>query len=217
MKSYEREEHIYSEAVHSMTEIGGEAAVDVKKYSELLKEYGILLRRVSGKPGMEQEEKFDRYYLDEKLQQIMNVLSRSNGRLSVLMLDIDSLKDCNVKYGHGFGDSCIQAVNEVLKACLKRADDFVARYGGDEFAVVLPSTGEDGARMMANRLARAVNNIRIPHDKKADGVPVSVTIGATTGIVKHTHRKNDYINRADEALLGAKKNGISFNYLDLSI
>ena len=217
MKPYDREEQIYSEAVHCMSGMGNDTTLDAQKYSELLKEYGNLLRRVSGKPGPETGDKYDRDYLDDKLGRIMNVLSRSNGRLSVLMIDIDSLGECNDKFGHTFGDECIGAVYGVLRDSLKRADDFVARYGGDEFVAVLPSTGEDGARMMANRLAKAVKNISIPSDKKAKGFSLSVTIGATTGVVKHTQRKSDYINRADEALINARKGGQPFSYLDLSM
>jgi len=99
---------------------------------------------------------------------------------------------------------------------LKRADDFVARYGGDEFVVVLPSTGEEGARMMANRLFKAIKNIKFPPEMNVPGFSLSISVGATTGIVRHTQQKNEYITRADEALVYAKKSGNWFNYLDLN-
>jgi len=98
MSLFEKEERIYDEAVRYMSELEGGAVIDPVKYAELLKEYGGLLRRVNTKKSLDTAERYERNFLDEKLQQIMSTLSRSNGRLSVLMLDINCLRECNNKY-----------------------------------------------------------------------------------------------------------------------
>jgi len=150
---------------------------------------------------------YNRRYLDENLKRVINSLSRSNGTLSLLMIDVDLFKKYNDAYGHSNGDICLRTIAEILGAHLLRADDFVARYGGEEFVVVLPSTGERGARMVADRLLENIRKRDIPHEASNVASHVTVSIGVTTGIVQHTHSGDNYIQRADKALYMSKQNG----------
>lgn len=150
---------------------------------------------------------YNRRFLDENLRRIIKSLSRSGGNLSVMMLDIDFFKEYNDTYGHDIGDICLKTVADVFANNITREDDFVARYGGEEFVVVLPNTDENGARIMANRLLENVRECKILHEKSAAASYVTISIGITTGRVKHAQSSDEYIKRADEALYISKNNG----------
>jgi len=150
---------------------------------------------------------YNRRYMDEKLRHTINSLSRSNGTLSLLMIDVDLFKNYNDTYGHSRGDGCLKTIAEVLKGSLLRVDDFVARYGGEEFVVVLPNTDENGARMIADRLLESIRSYNITHEASNVASYITISIGVTTGVVEHTYSGDDYIKRADKALYISKENG----------
>lgn len=158
---------------------------------------------------------YNRRYMDENLNRIIKSMSRSNGTLSVLMIDVDYFKDYNDTYGHNMGDICLKAIADALSGNITRTDDFVARYGGEEFIVVLPNTDECGANIMANRLLENVSACGIVHEKSDVAGHVTISIGATTGKVTHNKCGEDYIKRADEALYTSKQNGRNrYTYLE---
>ena len=150
---------------------------------------------------------FNRRFFDENLDRVMKTLSRSGGILSLMMIDVDTFKSFNDTRGHSAGDDCLKAVSECLVKSVTRADDFVVRYGGDEFAVVLPNTDEDGVRLLAEKMIENVRNRSIPHGKIGSARIVTISIGGTFGLVKNTHRAGDFIKRADELLYISKQCG----------
>ena len=150
---------------------------------------------------------YNRRFFDENLDRIVKTLSRSGGILSLMMIDIDNFKDYNDTYGHSAGDDCIRAVAESLTKSVTRADDFIVRYGGDEFAAVLPNTDEEGARLLAEKMLENVRSYNIPHEKNYGTGIVTITIGCTTGKVETSHHTEDYIKRADELLYNSKYSG----------
>ena len=159
---------------------------------------------------------YNRRYMDEHLRHIIKSLSRSDGMLSLLMIDVDLFKNYNDTYGHSKGDGCLKTIAEVLKGSLLRADDFVTRYGGEEFVVVLPNTDENGARMIADRLLESIRNRNITHEGSNVASYITISIGVTTGIVQHIYSGEDYIKRADKALYISKQNGRNrYTYLNL--
>jgi diguanylate cyclase (GGDEF)-like protein len=123
------------------------------------------------------------------------------------MLDIDFFKRYNDNYGHDMGDKCLKEVASVLSQCITRKDDFVARFGGEEFVVVLPNTDKTGACMIAERLLQRVYESGIPHEKNDAAEFVTVSIGVTTGIVKYSQNGTDYVKCADSALYKSKRGG----------
>jgi len=127
--------------------------------------------------------------------------------LSVLMLDIDFFKRYNDTYGHGAGDTCLKRVAETVAKTLSRAEDFVARYGGEEFTVVLPHADAKGARMIADKIIKNIQALKIPHEKNDAADCVTISIGVTTGNVQHGQDYSDYLKRADEALYMSKHDG----------
>jgi len=150
---------------------------------------------------------FNRRFLIGHLRKIIKSLSRSNGKLSLLMVDIDFFKKYNDTYGHDAGDNCLRMVTDTLSNCITRVDDFVARYGGEEFVVVLPNTDEEGAGLIAEKILRKVYECGIPHKTSNVAGFVTVSVGGTTGTVIYSHTESDFIKRADEALYMSKNTG----------
>jgi diguanylate cyclase (GGDEF)-like protein len=151
---------------------------------------------------------YNRRYFDENIEHLISSLSRSNGSLSLLMADIDFFKMYNDTYGHQKGDECLKLVAEIIQKSITRSDDYVARYGGEEFVIVLPNTDEIGARMIAERIIHEVWNTNILHEGNIKQKRVTISIGVTTGEVKHNmFGAKDFIHRADDMLYESKRKG----------
>jgi len=226
---FSEEQQILDNAVAYSEELKKGAPLDPEKYHELVEGYRSLLRqflrttKVSDrttnilniqKTNLKDKVHYDaltgiynRRFIEEKLKYILSVMSRSGGFLSVMMLDIDFFKEYNDTYGHSEGDDCLRAIAETISGCFSRVEDFVARYGGEEFTVVLPYTDASGARAMANKILGAIRALNIPHKKNRVASCVTISIGVTTGAVRHTQKGIDYIRCADAALYISKKSG----------
>jgi diguanylate cyclase (GGDEF)-like protein len=150
---------------------------------------------------------YNRRYMETTIQQIVEFLSRSNGVLSLLMVDVDHFKLFNDTYGHQAGDKCLEAVALAMAGSLTRANDFVARYGGEEFIAVLPNTDEAGARLIAEKVLESVRQLQIPHSESDAAKYVTVSVGATTAAVEYFHGWEEYVKYADEALYASKQGG----------
>ena len=119
-----------------------------------------------------------------------------------MMIDVDNFKSFNDTYGHQAGDRVLQAVARVLDNEVRRVDH-VARYGGDEFVVVAPTTSDDGLLMVAERLRQAVEATRIEWKGQRLGVTVSIGVAVFFG-VKGAEEAPKIIRVADEQLYAAK-------------
>jgi len=229
MDLFEKEQQVNNRALNHITDVQNGKQYDFGEFKTLSNEYGKLLkhlRRITRFSDRTTSDLFNsnadlsdkvhrdpltglynRRYLEENLARNIRELSRSKSCLSLLMLDIDFFKKFNDTYGHNAGDYCIISVAEAFKECVTREDDFVVRYGGEEFVIVLPHTDENGARITAKKVLDRVIERRIPHEKNEAADCVTVSIGATTIAVKHTHKGEDYIKCADEGLYLSKQNG----------
>ncbi|MDR1620250.1 MAG: GGDEF domain-containing protein [Clostridiales bacterium] len=150
---------------------------------------------------------YNRRFFDKRINRLLDSLSRSGSLLGLLMIDVDFFKEYNDTYGHLRGDNCLRLVAENLRKGIRREDDFVARYGGDEFVAVLPNTDETGTREVADRFLENVRNLNIPHEASAVAKRVTVSIGLVSVKVENGDGWDDYIKRADEALYLSKQNG----------
>ena len=160
---------------------------------------------------------YNRRYLDANLERIITTLSRSKSALSVIMVDIDHFKSYNDLHGHLQGDECLKQIAIAINNSIDRADDFAVRYGGEEFAIVLPNTDATGALHVTNALAENVKALKMPHGQSVVSDYVTVSVGVTNGVVKHTHKAKDFLMKADEMLYKSKKNGRNmYSYCDIA-
>jgi len=122
------------------------------------------------------------------------------------MVDIDHFKKYNDTFGHTQGDIALKMVAEVFGSVLKRPGDFAARWGGEEFIILLPNTGVEGAIEVAEELRRAVEDMDIP---TPDGniTNLTISIGVNTRKLGQTGNSNKFIDRSDMALYNAKNTG----------
>jgi diguanylate cyclase (GGDEF)-like protein len=131
---------------------------------------------------------------------------RDQRPLAVLFIDVDSFKSYNDYHGHGAGDGCIAAVGKAIARSLQRPADLAARYGGDEFVVLLPDTDTDGALDVARRIRTAVGALGIPH-RASMFERVTASIGAAHVVPGTNHTPEELLERADRALYVAKQAG----------
>lgn len=147
---------------------------------------------------------YNRRYMLEALERELLLAGRNNLPLSVIMLDIDHFKTFNDTFGHDAGDTVIAAVSDALCRSVRQSD-FVCRYGGEEFLVVLPHAKADKAAGIAEKLRREVEGLPLHHQ----GQPLGrITISA--GIAAFPEIDGDYqnlIEAADRALYQSKRNG----------
>ena len=137
-----------------------------------------------------------------------NRAARSRTSLGLLMIDIDHFKPFNDKYGHLCGDEVLKSVAEILISTVKRGSDYVFRWGGEEFAVILPETTIDGAHFVAEAIRKGVEDMTLVYD----GQPVSVTVSIGVSSIMPTpltHPRDSFVfsRKVDEALYAAKNQG----------
>jgi diguanylate cyclase (GGDEF)-like protein len=121
------------------------------------------------------------------------------------MIDIDFFKAFNDNYGHQTGDDCIRLVAEVLSACAKRSSDVVTRYGGEEFAIILPHMENENALELAEKMRIMVEELAIPHAYSCISEYATISLGVNTIIPSDKSSVEEYIRTADKALYEAKK------------
>jgi len=105
---------------------------------------------------------------------------RTSLPLSLLMIDVDCFKLYNDRYGHPAGDECLMLVGRALTGVARRPGDLVARFGGEEFALLLPNTPPQGAQMIAERLRENVFGLKIRHEASTAAPYVSISVGIST-------------------------------------
>lgn len=142
--------------------------------------------------------------LQERLKQECARSARSRSPVSVLMVDLDGFKSINDRYGHADGDRVLKTVALGLKLAV-RFNDIVARYGGDEFVVLMPDTDEAQARAVAERVVAGVGKVR---HQLSDGEPAS--IGASAGLAiypRDGQTPQRLLQAADAAMYAVKRSG----------
>lgn len=135
--------------------------------------------------------------------------SRSGQPFSLVLFDLDSFKEYNDRYGHQDGDRLLSTIAEVAEACLRREDDVIGRYGGDEFVAILPGTSSKDAVRCAERLRHAVAE-RFAKDSERKS-SVTLSVGVATATQTRSMHVAELLAQADRALYRAKiagRNGI---------
>ena len=148
----------------------------------------------------------NRRRFDEMLDREWRRGMRSHEPLSMLLIDVDHFKRFNDHYGHLMGDTCLHAIATAIAGSIRRPGDIVTRYGGEEFAVILPNTDGDGAMEIAARVREGIAALAMPHVDNPGG-RVTVSIGAAEAIPNRGTDSSVLVEAADMALYEAKHNG----------
>ncbi|RDV26655.1 diguanylate cyclase [Alteromonas aestuariivivens] len=147
----------------------------------------------------------NRRHFDKRLQAEARLSRREQTPLSLVMVDIDHFKQINDRYGHATGDACLRHVAKLLPGILKRPTDDVCRYGGEEFAIILPNTELEGATQLVDQIRATIEATPVI----VDGHPVSMTLSAGVGttIVGYDEQELALLKLADRMLYAAKQGG----------
>lgn len=143
---------------------------DVEKH-RLLKQFRRMAL-IDGLTGLS-----NRRHFDEILGQEIRAASRTGHPLCLILMDIDFFKRLNDSLGHQAGDDCLRLMGKLLGSAASRPRDLAVRYGGEEFAMLLPETSLEGAEEMAARIARLLKEAAIPHPDSEVGAHISVSQG----------------------------------------
>ena len=170
-----------------------------------LKFQSDLLRRLVFLDGL--TGVFNRRYFDQQIATEWSRAQRSNEPLSLILLDVDFFKLYNDRYGHQAGDDALRVVADTLKSALKRPADLVARFGGEEFACILPETAFDDALVIANQLEQKIRDLAIPHQSSTVDAVITISVGLATRINNTGSDATDLIGLADSLLYKAKHTG----------
>lgn len=146
---------------------------------------------------------YNRRYLMEQIEREFNRVERSEGSLSLMMIDLDELKGINDRFGHHEGDGVLKGLGGIIKANT-RASDVAARWGGDEFMLLTPETGSRGARKIGERIRSQVERYRPELDGEEVGISISVGIASYPG---HASDVTQLLQRVDAAMYQAKRGG----------
>lgn len=149
---------------------------------------------------------YNRRYFNDVRDREWRRAIRENTFISMILLDIDNLKKLNDTYGHQAGDDCLKTVASALNNSLRRPSDFAARYGGDEFAVLLPRTDQSGAGMIAENMRLAVENLNIINPDSPRGI-ITISLGIACQKPTPDGHPENLVSAADEALYRVKLNG----------
>ncbi len=149
----------------------------------------------------------NRRAMDRCLEAECNRHRRNQQPLSLLFIDVDYFKQYNDTYGHDGGDQCLIRVAALLRANAQRAGEMVARFGGEEFAVILPETNREQALKTAESIRRDVESLAITHASSRIAEVLTVSIGVATQIPNHGSALEKLRQDADKALYQAKNAG----------
>jgi diguanylate cyclase (GGDEF)-like protein len=153
--------------------------------------------------GMANRRRFDRRLAEECARSARHAVP-----LALLMIDIDFFKRINDQQGHLVGDECLKRVAKALSSCAVRSTDIVCRFGGEEFAILLPHTARKEAIEIAQRCLRAVDQAGIPHPDSPLGPHLTVSIGiAAVEERRDPFDPTAFTAEADQALYRAKRQG----------
>lgn len=149
----------------------------------------------------------NRRRFDEFLDKEWRRSARAGAAVALILCDIDCFKPFNDRYGHQQGDDCLRRVARVIAERAKRGGDLAARYGGDEFALILPDTNLRNALQLADRMRGAIEQLAIRHDAAGAKGIVTASLGVAAMAPTRTLAPGALIAQADAALYQAKLSG----------
>lgn len=185
--------------------------------SEKLNKVNLQLENFASMDGLTQIP--NRRSFDKALVNEWNRCKRLSLPISLCMIDLDSFKKFNDSYGHVSGDDCLKKIAQILKQHTRRVGDLAARFGGEEFALILPNTKEEEALLVANNIMKALDDENIEHATSTNHDRVTISMGIVSTYpdqMPDNFTMDNLIALADERLYEVKRKGgnncISFFY-----
>lgn len=171
---------------------------------ELIRQRKVLdnLSMTDGLTGIPNRRQFD-----QAIERELHRAKRQKEPLSLIMVDIDNFKEYNDHYGHVHGDDCLKQVAAAIAACRVRNVDTVCRYGGEEFAVVLPNTNREGGLRFANKMREAIGDLAMVHEYNCNFGQVTASFGLYSVVPEQSMTVESVIKQADLCLYQAKAEG----------
>lgn len=187
---------------------------DISYLEQLTRQSAITINRANSYSKILQYATIDaltnlnnRRQFELRLGQEIATTKRQNNPLCAMMIDIDFFKKVNDTYGHASGDAVLRGVASIIKSAL-RESDIPSRYGGEEFAVLLPYTHTEEAKIVGERLRKAVESSPIPiNDESSEVKTINVTISMGLAEFNNKETGEELFERADKALYEAKESG----------
>jgi diguanylate cyclase (GGDEF)-like protein len=158
----------------------------------------------------------NRRTFDTQLEERWRIAAGNQTSLALLMIDADHFKEFNDRLGHQAGDACLRALAGALSQCVSRPGDLVARFGGEEFGILLPNTPPEGARHVAETIRAAICDLGISHPPPPGGSSLegvsqqrllTVSIGCVALVPPQGAQFQQFVELADRALYRAKRDG----------
>lgn len=181
-----------------------EAYRALRQSQQKLLETNLELQRMTNSDGLTGLS--NRRCLDDYMTAEWKRAAREQSPLGFLMIDVDNFKSYNDTYGHVAGDDVLKLVARAIESSLNRPADLAARFGGEEFAVVLPSTSTGGLRLLGEKIRMEVEALAVPHTGSASG-RLTISVGGVTQVPQPAGDMKQLIEAADLALYRAKRDG----------
>ena len=147
-----------------------------------------------------------RFFEDSYQREWLNA-QREQQPLTIMLLDIDYFKQYNDYNGHILGDACLKQIAQILKKSVSRPRDLVARFGGEEFVLILPDTSQASAIEVVERILQSIRTADICHSSSPLDQRLSVSLGVKTIIPTQKNDKMTFLNEVDQNLYLAKEQG----------
>lgn len=174
-----------------------------QRTQELLEQRAFELEAISRSDALTQLA--NRLHFEERISQVWREARRLGQPVAVAMVDLDHFKQVNDKHGHPFGDLCLQAAAQALTSAAHRPGDLVARFGGEEFIVLMPDTSIEGARCVAQRILVEVLGTTVEDAGASTKLSCSIGIASLESV--RDHGPSSLVKMADAALYEAKQRG----------
>jgi diguanylate cyclase (GGDEF)-like protein len=185
----------------------------VQEQAIALQEANQELHRLANLDGL--TEVANRRRFDDYLDQEWRRSKREQNPLALILCDIDYFKNYNDYYGHQAGDVCLKRVAQALHDCIKRPADLVSRYGGEEFAIILPNTSPEGAVYIAQLIQTTIQHLSIPHHHSQISSCITLSLGISSQVPNRDHDAHNLVAKTDKALYVAKGNGRNTFHLEM--
>ena len=177
----------------------------LQESQQKLQEINLELLRLTNTDGLTGIA--NRRYFDDYLETEWRRAKRQQAQMSMLLIDVDNFKSYNDTYGHVAGDEVLRRVAAAIQTVCRRPADLAARFGGEEFALILPDTNERGVGLLGEAVRHAVEELAIWHSSASTGGRVTVSCGGATLIPSEGDLPTRLIELADSRLYRAKSQG----------